>query len=407
MHGPSFSPHPAFGQTIICLNPGAHHIGWHYSHHAQYVRTSFLHVVLVVLDVASMYHLIVSVALVLERRSLFIGRLFHRFSRGMSDTEEDWTVADRPPGAAAEGGSTPHGGTSTPKHETGSPRSLGPLGAQEDSSGEEDWVAGGAAAPCSEVVSVGAPAAEAPSAMDPEPTYRIVTGRLRKRPAGVRAGMALAAAPCDAMVAKSAASGSGTMGTSVGTLASLMYGPRTPGSRESLLMSHSALAEQCGIPMSSMQRELRGLAHSAYTTLKQNLVGFVSKVTSSMGFVGEGSQRSLLQPLLFVRWRKYDETPLKLSVPVARQQAESSEIIESTTGTQKLLVTEAGWAMCVRQIRGEESQILAVAGDHPTILQVIEKNSAECLNTALKKQLEMSYDGLVDTTFFSAASMWP
>lgn len=106
-----------------------------------------------------------------------------------------------------------------------------------------------------------------------------------------------------------------------------------------------------------------------------------------------------MQPLLFVRWRKYDETPLRLKVGVRARPDGPRDIAEQTIGPQKLLVTEAGWAMCLRKTAHGASSIVTITGSQPTILQVLENSTADSLRHALK-QLEMPYDGEVGAAFF-------
>ena len=78
----------------------------------------------------------------------------------------------------------------------------------------------------------------------------------------------------------------------------------------------------------------------------------------------------LTQPLLFIRWRKYDETPSKrLQVPVLVSGTDLDATMEMGDGPQKVLVTEAGWVLCLRKVGGDSSSLLTMKGMLPTRLQ--------------------------------------
>jgi hypothetical protein len=179
-------------------------------------------------------------------------------------------------------------------------------------------------------------------------------------------------------------------------LAVCMFGDRASSSR--LLTSSRSLASDSGIHGSMICQEICGLAHSAYNFMTSRLSDVISRVTAGMGRHMEGAVRTTFQPMLFVRWRRYDETPLKLKVNSPAPAAGSGAGQETSIGRQKLLVTEAGWAMCTRKTVGEQTRMLAMMGAQPTVLQCIENNNAACLRQALL-QLDLPSDHTVDQAF--------
>lgn len=308
--------------------------------------------------------------------------------QAMSD-EEDWLLAGRgpaPPAAMSDRqviGDAPPSPASHPLT-----LAVPPIATESPvtDESEEDW-AGADGGPLGKHVAPSSPP-QAIADERPARTFDIVRGRIMKRPASALSVAAPLNEPQGADL---------SVLVGVPKLARFMFGPRASGAPESLLLSHQAMAHECGIPPSSFQRELCGLALSGYKRLKANVAEFVGRCLSPVGVSGVGEQKSLLQPLLFVRWRKYDETPLKLKVKI--QAGKNSHACEGTEGQQKLFVIEAGWGMCFRRIQGSEAKLLAITGDQPTTLTVVEKNTAECIKKALE-QLRMPYDDKVDSTFF-------
>lgn len=247
---------------------------------------------------------------------------------------------------------------------------LGSEGPDASGSEEEDWVSG-AGSHLEHQTAISAPL-PAPSHATPARAFEIVRGKIMKRPANA---MSLVA-PSD----ESQPAGP-PMLAGPPKLAHMMFGPRAAGAPESLLLSHMAMADACGIPPASFQRELCGLAYSAYTRLKTELADFVNHCLSSAGVSGAGEHKVLLQPLLFVRWRKDDETPLRLKVKVNTSAGKHAS--ETTEGQQKLFVIEAGWGMCLRRICGSAASLVAITGDQPTTLTVVERNNAECIKLGI------------------------
>lgn len=313
---------------------------------------------------------------------------------GMSD-EEDWALADvvgRTPSALAEGApaSSDEGVRAAAADDDMVVALGGALGLSSGS--EEDWNVDPPAASSREEAGVATTAVvERQQTLDPPQAG--ARRRILKRPASsaFARGAQVARAPeVEGVVVQL----SGT-----GRLAKALFGKRVPGTEDALLQSHASMAARCGLDTGVFQRELCSLALGAHKCLLGQLLSLIGAVVASMGLRNLGGQRVLLQPLAFIRWRKYDETPLRLRAASGSGGAGPGSSVEWSDGVQKLLVTEAGLAMVIRRTVGEKSCVLTLACDQPTVLQVLENGKAESIKEALG-QLDLPCDSVVDSTFY-------
>lgn len=166
----------------------------------------------------------------------------------MSD-DEDWVgaaaVGELAPGAAGQVGAHGSERSLPPRLWPPQPLAESDTDGQSCPSSEDDWAeVPSAQAPDQAVASL--PLDSMGTAkVDDAPNYRIVRGRILKRPAASSSALTqMAGAP--AVAAALALSSTG-----MPRLARVMFGPRRPGQQDGLLMSHSALAALCEIPVAS------------------------------------------------------------------------------------------------------------------------------------------------------------
>ena len=279
----------------------------------------------------------------------------------MSDevSDEDWFGLDERPVARHDDLHVQQQGTETPHASQPSP--VDDIADGHVSSGEDWNVAairddGDPAVPQAAVVAVANLPAEAQPQEPLQAVVVVVEQNAQHRAADVASGTM-------ATLAKFGVDAS----LPICKLAVCMFGDRASSSR--LLTSGRSLASDSGFHGSKICQEICGLAHSAHNFMTSRLSDVISRVTSGMGRHMEGALRTTFQPMLFVRWRRYDETPLKLKVDSVAPAAGSGAGQETSIGKQKLLVTEAGWAMCMRKTVGEQTRMLAMMGAQPTVLQ--------------------------------------
>jgi hypothetical protein len=313
----------------------------------------------------------------------------------MPDSDDDWFGVSADVSVAQA--DVALGGSVTPVHDEPSASPADdPMGDELD----EDWFVGGSDAPHpadagsippAVVVDVAPHAREAgvePPALVEE--LRQPRGRPRKRPA---AAPARAVCPARGQLQLAVA----VPFSPAQKLAQSLF--QEPDRHDSVLMSHSSLAEQCGIQPSKIFDELCGLAHSAFNCMNAYLTASLDKLVAVVS-APRGVDGVKFQGLLFVRWRKYDETPMRMKVKHASSGPE--EVVDppvASEGPQKILVTEAGWCANIRKFTSDAASILTVSGDQPTVLQSVESNKAECLSEALKRQLDLPCDHRVQSSF--------
>ena len=132
----------------------------------------------------------------------------------------------------------------------------------------------------------------------------VIGRRARKRPAAAmqrQLALAQPAPPAE-------------LQTGVVKLVRILFGDRRPADTgANLLSSHSGLATHCGIDKCNFLDHFLCIAHSAFAEASDRVTTLMRWILGKTGV----HDQVLTQPLLFIRWRKYDETPSKrLQVPV-------------------------------------------------------------------------------------------
>lgn len=165
------------------------------------------------------------------------------------------------------------------------------------------------------------------------------------------------------------------------------------------LMSNTALAESCGVDPTEIRTHLCGAAFACYSYLSANLQNMMERMVSVCRSPAPVRGEAVrFHPQVFVRWRKYDETPLRLRVGMPGGATTAGQPSRSE-GQQKLLVTEAGWCCNIKRLTPGGSDILTLAGVQPTVLQALAANKSDHLAEALDKQLLLPSDRTIEQAF--------
>ena len=170
------------------------------------------------------------------------------------------------------------------------------------------------------------------------------------------------------------------------------------GSGNRRMRTSSAIAEQLGIHQPKFQNMLYATACASYDSVRAVMTLLVQKGLDMVAARSAGGD--LFQPVLAIRYRKYDGTRCRnLKVEADRSGGVHGGRGDMEKGPHELFVTEASFTMVFRRIsRGVESY-LAMKLPQPTLLQSLSSNKAECIRQALR-QLNMPYDQRVDESFF-------
>ena len=209
----------------------------------------------------------------------------------------------------------------------------------------------------------------------------------------------------DVEVCESAGSGSsqprasGSVDTGpINKLARHLFSNEVDPGMPATLSSDTQIAKLCGIPPSSFRDALCGLAHSHYNCALGQVCKGIRNVLNAVGTHGRMPGHDHIQPLLYVRCRKYDETPMRLRVE-CRSANQSGQGTDKASGPVKLFLTEARWAMALRKQVGGQQQVLTITGLQPSLLQVLESTTADVMVQALI-QLDLPQDHAVRKSFF-------
>lgn len=159
---------------------------------------------------------------------------------------------------------------------------------------------------------------------------------------------------------------------------------------KSFLKPAVAHAEEVGLAPAAYRDNLWSYGEALLRALKTNVTALVKTCVSGGAAAGEGDPHQVVQPVLFVRSRKYDETNMVLSVGWDHGEellGPGQRLVDMEVGPTKVFVTEIRFGMVVAKgaVGDPGAKTLAISAPSPCILQAVEHNSAECYLEALRR----------------------